>query len=116
MSPLARNRILKSPGDIAQLAKKLYMCAEVAKFDTSGHGEAWALAETFGDLENMFRGFLEDELPKLIQAEGEELSGLLIEIGVDLQHILYHIIDHQKFYKYLVPEGTEVFGKPDAHD
>jgi hypothetical protein len=25
---------------------------------------------------------------------------------------LHHIIEHQKFYKYLVPEGTEVYGEP----
>lgn len=81
--------------------------------DAAGeHKESWALAHTFADLETMFRDFLEEELPKLVQAEGEELAGLLFEIGVDFQHILYHISEHQKFYRYLNPTGAEVSGQP----
>lgn len=116
MSPLTRNKILRSPEEVARLAERLSECIEVTRFNTPEHTEARALAETFGDLESMFRDFLEDELPRLTQAQGRDLAGLLIEVGVDFQHILYHIIEHQKFYLYLVPEGTKVFGGSNEHD
>lgn len=112
MSPFERNRVIKSVEDVKGLAERLAKCPEVSRFDDGEHKEAWALAATFADIEGEFREFLDEQLPKLAQSEGEELSGLLFEIGVAFQHVLHHIIEHQKFYKYLVPEGTEVYGEP----
>lgn len=115
MSPFERNRIIKTMEDMNRLAEQLAKCPEVSRFNDGEHREAWALADTFADIEGEFREFLDEQLPKLMQSEGEELSGLLVEIGVAFQHIMHHIIEHQKFYKYLVPEGTEVFGEPSEH-
>jgi hypothetical protein len=28
---------------------------------------------------------------------------------------MHHIVEHQKFYKYLVPEGTVLFEEPGKH-
>jgi len=112
MSRFGQGKIIATPEDVAKLAERLSKCPEVSRFDDKQHKEAWALADTFADMEGEFREFLDEQLPKLMQSEGEELSGLLFEIGVAFQHIMHHIIEHQKFYKYLVPEGTEVFGEP----
>ncbi len=112
MSPLERNTVIKNVADVKFLAERLSKCPEVSRFDDEEHKEAWALADTFADIEGEFREFLDEQLPKLARSEGEDLSGLLFEIGVAFQHVLHHIIEHQKFYKYLVPEGTEVFGEP----
>jgi len=112
MNPFERNRVIKTAEDMNRLAERLSKCPEVKRFDTGQHKEGWALADSFADIESEFRDFLDEQLPKLAQSEGEELSGLLFEIGVAFQHILYHIIEQQKFYKYLVPEVTEVFGEP----
>jgi hypothetical protein len=113
MSTFERNRVIKTVEDLNQLAERLSQCPEVSRFDEGKQKEAWALADTFADIEGEFREFLDEQLPKLVQSEGEELSGLLFEIGVAFQHIMHHIIEHQQFYKYLVPEGTKVFGEPD---
>ena len=112
MNPFARNRVFKSVEDVKRLASRLAECPTVSRFDEGELKESWALADTFADLEGEFREFLDELLPKLAKAEGEELTGLLFEIGVGLQHVLYHIIENQKFYKYLVPEGTAVFEEP----
>lgn len=112
MSPSEQNRILKTAEDVKRLAERLAKCPEVSRFDDGQHKEAWDLASTFADIEGEFREFLNEQLPKLAESEGEELSGLLFEIGVAFQHVMHHIIEHQKFYKYLVPEGTEVYGEP----
>jgi len=111
MNPFDQNRVIKTVEDVKRLAERLAKCPEVSRFDDGEHKEAWALAGTFADIEGEFREFLDQQLPKLAESEGEELSSLLFEIGVALQHVLHHIIEHQKFYKYLVPEGTEVFGE-----
>jgi|SRR5919109_2558882 hypothetical protein len=110
MTALERNRIIK---DMSQLAERLSKCPEVSRFDDTEHNEALSLADTFADLEQEFREFLDEQLPKLVRSQGEELSGLLIEIGVAFQHIMHHIIEHQRFYRYLVPEGTRIFGDAD---
>lgn len=44
-----------------------------------------------------------EDLPKLNEIEGKQLSELLFEIGFEFEHILYHILVQQKFYQYLGP-------------
>lgn len=113
MNAFERNKVMKTAEDVRLLAERLSRCPEVSRYDGKEHSEAFALADTFADVEGEFREFLDQQLPKLLQSEGKELSGLLIEIGVAFQHIMYHIVEHQRFYKYLVPEGTRVFGDPE---
>jgi len=116
MTLFKRKYTLQSGGNIKRLAGHLQKLPQVNRYDGQDHNEAWALARTFADLEQEFRDFLADDLPKLIKLEGEELRLHLIGIGVGLQHILYHVIENQKFYQYLVPPGTKVFGDPDEAD
>jgi hypothetical protein len=110
MSPFNRNKLLKSVQDVKQLATRLSKRPEVSRFDGGQHNESWALAHTFADIEGEFREFLDEQLPKLMQVEGEELSAVLVEIGVSFQHILYHVTENQKFYRYLIPEGPRSLG------
>lgn len=104
MNLLDRNKTLRTTDDTSRLAERLAKCPEVTQFDDGNHKEAQFLADSFGDLESSFREFLDEKLPKLVSSEGEELSGQLFEIGEDLRHILYHILEHQKFYSYLTPD------------
>jgi hypothetical protein len=98
-----RNRVFRSPEDVARLAQHLSRCREISQFDDGNHKEAWALADSFSDLESSFREFLDEGLPKLALAEGEELVGLLFEVGVDFRHIIYHILEQQHFFRYIAP-------------
>ena len=90
---------------IQKLAEILARCPEVRKFDTEENREAWALAHAFSDLEGSFLKFIEKQLPVLIQSqlEASEIKELLIQMGEELRHILYHIKD-SKFYQYLYQE------------
>lgn len=84
------------------ISEKLDVCAQIRKYDTSDEKQAWTLAHTFLDLAESFRKFLDQQLPKLEKGtmNCEEMNDLLLEIGEEFRHILYHIQD-PAFYAYL---------------
>jgi hypothetical protein len=100
------NKIIATPDDMAHLAERLSRCSEVTRYGAGKHKEAWALADSFADLESSFRVLLDEEFPKLARANlpPSDMNDLLLEIGEEFRHIPYHIVEQQKFYKYLVPE------------
>jgi hypothetical protein len=114
MSALKKNQVLKASQDLASLANQLAKCPQVNKYDVANDREAWALTHSFADLESSFRTFLNDQLPQLAKGEltPDDTYDLLLDIGEEFRHILYHIIEQQKFYKYLISEGAEVVGEP----
>ena len=86
------------------LAKRLATCASVTKYDAGERKEAGTLAHAFADLEESFRTFLNELLPKLMSKENltpDEIDDLLLEILHEFRHILYHIKD-SKYYWYLL--------------
>ena len=98
--------ILRDQAAIKRLADLLSNCPEVTKYDQGEEQEAGVLAHSFGDLEDSFRTFLNEQLPKLIDEHTSpaELYDVLLEIGEEFRHILYHIGD-SKFYRYLQRDG-----------
>jgi hypothetical protein len=99
---LVSNRLLANVGDVKILATQLALCEEVTRYDTQEENEAWTLALTFQDLEDSFRTFLDDQLPRLCngQLSPEETYDLLLDIGEEFRHILYHLND-TRFYDHL---------------
>lgn len=99
---MSRERLLGTVAELKALAERLSKCRDVAKLDQGDHREAWALAHAFADLEESFGRILDDQLKKLTAGElGEsETLDLLLEIGEELRHVLYHIHD-PRFYRYL---------------
>jgi hypothetical protein len=101
-------RLLADVGDWKRLADKLSLCAVVSKHDTAHEREGSTLAHAFADLEESFFEF-HGRLARLLK---EDLSPdltyeVLLEIGEDFRHILYHIKD-PKFYRYLIePEESD---------
>ncbi len=104
MSPIEFNKIIITSEDTSRLAQRLGNCSDVRQFDEGRHDEARFLADSFRDLESSFREFLDEKLPKLVSSEGEDFCGQLYEIGEDFRHIIYHILEHQRFYRYLTPD------------
>ena len=98
-------RLLKDAQDIQRVAEILSRCPEVTKLDEGKNKEAWTLAHTFSDIEESFLSILENQFPRLTQGQltVSETHSLLLEIGEELRHILYHVKD-TKFYKYLYQE------------
>jgi hypothetical protein len=97
--------LLRDQTAVKRLAERLSQCPEVTKYDQGEEKEAGVLAHSFGDLEESFRTFLNEQLPRLMdeQATAAELCDVLLEIGEEFRHILYHIHD-PKFYQYLQRE------------
>ena len=96
------SRTLGSATRIKALAERLSTCHDVTKFDHGDEKEAWTIAHAFADLEESCQKFTDIQLPRLANARlnGAELRDLLLEIGEEFRHVLYHIHDPQ-FYRYL---------------
>jgi hypothetical protein len=105
------NKVLRTPQDVIRLAERLAARPEVTRFDDGEHNEAQALADSLHDLESSFREFLEEILPKLASSEGEEVYDLLLDTAENFRHILYHILEQQKFFRYVAPT-TDVSWQP----
>ena len=102
---------LKGIEHITGLAKRLGECPEITRYNSGEHKEAWSLADGFSDLEEAFRAFLDEHLPKIADPHirGEALVDVLQDVGEEFRTILWHI-QESKFYGYL-HEGAEA-GKP----
>ena len=105
---MSKQRTLKNVAEWERLAERLAKCPEVTRFDTGQEKEAWTLAHAFADLEESFRTFLDDQLPRLAgeNLKPEEMYDILLDVGEEFRHILYHIQD-PKFYRYLSPGPSE---------
>jgi hypothetical protein len=88
---------------LRNLAAKLAQCPDVTKFDTVSEKQAWTMAHAFTDLEGSFRTFLDEQLPRLMNEDltPQEIHDLLVDIGEEFRHILYHMTDSE-FYKRLL--------------
>jgi hypothetical protein len=88
--------------DLKVLAECLNRCEQVTRYDTTGENQAWVLAHSFLDLAGSFETFLGDQLPRLRDTglSCEQLHDVLIEIGEEFRHILYHLRE-PAFFAYL---------------
>jgi hypothetical protein len=110
MALFEKNLVLRTAEDVKRLAEHLSQCPEVRRFDEGQDVEAGDLADSFAEIERSLRTFLEEQLPKLAVGETSppETFSLLLDIGEEFRRLLYHLLEHQKFYKYLVSEGTHI--------
>lgn len=100
--------LLREPEAWKRLAENLEKSQSVVKFNYGQDREAWILAHAFADLEQSFRKVLDEYFPKLMAPEikSENVHDLLLDIGEELRHIMYHIKD-SRFFDYL-NEAPEV--------
>jgi hypothetical protein len=89
-----------------RLLAVLDSCPVVTRYDRSSEKEAETLAHAFLDLEQSFHKFTDELLPRL-ESNGVtkvDIADLLLEIGEEFRHILYHIGDPH-YYRYLPAWG-----------
>lgn len=100
MNPMSEH-ILQNKDVIENLRERLARCPLVAKY---GEEESGTLVHAFLDLEESFRKFLDEQLPKLADpsVQGEQLEDLLLDVQQEFRHILYHLHDPQ-FFRLLEP-------------
>lgn len=98
---------LLTPEEVRRLVERLSRIPAVAKYDRPGEPQAATLAQSLSDLEESFRTTLGVLLPKLLDRslEPADLNDVLLDIGEELRHVLYHIRD-PRFFAYLF--GDEV--------
>jgi hypothetical protein len=116
MKPFERNTVIKAVEDVKRLAERLAQCPELARSGQDLKEEAWGLADSLADVEGSMRQILDVQLPKLMSENltPPETFDLLLDIGEDFRRILYHVLEQQSFYRYLVPEGTHIYGPDEA--
>lgn len=85
------------------LAERLSKIPQVTRYDTGEDKEAWTLAHALTDIEESVIKF-EEYLGRLAQQNlnDKEVYDILLDIGEEFRHVLYHIKD-PKFYRYLIP-------------
>jgi hypothetical protein len=93
---------LGDPEARSSLRQRLQQCREVARWDEGEWNEAEVLTHAFTDLEESFKVFLDELLPRAVSEDvsGVELLEVLQEIGEEFCHILYHLKD-PKFFRYI---------------
>ena len=103
---MSTDPMLASMSTLKAIAERLSRSPAVTRFDVGEEREAWTLAHSFADMEGSFRKIYDEILPRLIDANiaDSDIDDLLLDIGEELRHILYHIQD-PKFYRYL--HGSE---------
>jgi hypothetical protein len=99
----------KSLGDAearSSLRQRLQQCREIARWDEGEWNEAEVLVHALADLEESLEKLVKDLLPQVASNEvvGQELLGVLHEIGEEFRHVLYHVKD-PKFYRYVTDDG-----------
>ena len=93
--------LLQEKQQIDNLRNRLTNCEAVARF---GPEEAGTLVHAFSELEESFRAFINEQLPKLTDpsVRGEQLEDLPLDIREEFRHILYHIHDPE-FFRLVEP-------------
>jgi SUMO ligase MMS21 Smc5/6 complex component len=100
--------MLLTPEVARVLTERLTRISSVCQFDQPGEPQAATIAHSLSDLEQSFRTTLDTLLPKLLDESltPEQLNDVLLEIGEELRHVLYHVRD-PKFFGYLFADGGD---------
>lgn len=109
---MSEGRLLADGAAIVTLARRLAQCPEVCRHSSAEHDEPSTLAHAFADLEESFEAFRRALLPKLVagSADAQADYQVLLDIGEEFRHVLYHIGD-TRFYRYLQPPEGQSSGR-----
>jgi len=93
------SRSILTPEGRLKLIERLSSIRAVAQFDKPGETQAETLVHALMDLEQSFRAILEIHLPNLLDPSlsSEQINDVLLEIGEELRHVLYHVKDAEYF-------------------
>ena len=78
----------------------------MTQYSSTTENQADTLANSFIDIEEGLKKIIDQQIPKLYNKDltAEEVDDLILEIGEELRHIIYHIND-TKVYAYLKNEA-----------
>jgi hypothetical protein len=99
---------LVDPATRIELEKRLNACEHVRQFDDPDQRESAAIADALGDMETVFRRYLERLLPKALAATScDELEDALFDIRIDFQEVIWHLWYPKSFRIQLLGEDSE---------
>jgi hypothetical protein len=103
-----KNQKLLTVDSAKKLADRLAKVPSVSQFDLPDEPQGGTIAHALSDLEDSFQVVVNELLPKLLDEtkSDADLDGLLLDVGEELRHILYHIKD-TKYFGYLVSSGAD---------
>jgi hypothetical protein len=97
--------VLGDPSEVVRLATALDSLLSMRKFRQDGEPAGWNIAHGLADIEQSCKAIVDERLPALLAAAGNpvECQEVLLQIGEDLRHILYHTRDI-RFFRYIGEE------------
>jgi len=94
----AADRLLTVEAE-TELANRLMQCVSIRKLDDPRQLEGPAIADALSDLENIFRKYLNELLPRVLTAPTcEALEDALADIRGEFQEIVWHLW-YPKFFR-----------------
>lgn len=91
-------RLLTVAGE-TELANRLMKCDSIRKLDDPGQPEGPAIADALGDLETVFRKYLDELLPRVIAAPTcDALEDALADMRLEFQEVVWHLW-YPKFFR-----------------
>jgi DNA-binding IscR family transcriptional regulator len=91
-----------------ELEKRLMQCESVRKFDDKGERESVAIADALGDLEKVFRKYLDQLLPRVLAATTcNALEDVLLDMRLEFQEVVFHLWYPKSFRVHLLGEDAQ---------
>jgi hypothetical protein len=84
------------------ITRNLEKCERITRYSTNDENQADTLANALIDIEQSLKKIIDEDIPKLYlnDLNEEDVDDLILDIGEELKHLLYHIKD-SKVYNYL---------------
>jgi hypothetical protein len=91
-----------------ELERRLAQCESVRKFDDGLERESAAIADALGDLEKVFRRYVDEWLPQVLAATTcEEVDDALSEIRIQFQEVVWHFWYPKSFRTQLLGDDAQ---------
>jgi hypothetical protein len=107
MSEPELSKHVLTPAGVIELEKQLMQCDGIRRFDDPGHRESAAVASALGDLETVFRKYLDELLPHVLAASTcDALEDALVELRAEFQEVVWHLWYPKSFRVQLLGEDS----------
>jgi hypothetical protein len=104
--PESTDQLLTASGEV-ELERRLALCERIRQFDDSER-ESAAIADSLGDLEKVFRKYLDQLLPQVLTATTcETLETALSDIHTEFQEIVWHLWYPKSFRRALLGDDAQ---------
>jgi hypothetical protein len=85
------------------LSRNIEKCKRVTRYSTETYNEVDTFVHALIDIEESLKQIINEDIPKLYLNElnEEDIDDIILNIGEEFRHLLYHIKD-TKVYNYIL--------------